>query len=186
MSAIQWSPDGKFALFETGQRTETPQVARIDLVPAQPKYGEERFEELFKAETPAARGGRGAENAEKPPVKPVEIEFEHIRERISMLPIGLSVNQPEISPDGKLLLVSATVAGQPNLYLFPLEETASPRPRLAAGGGRAARVARQLTSTPGAKTRAQFSPDSREVYYLEGRAGDRPSRWIPAPPGRWR
>ena len=28
-------------------------------------------------------------------------------------------------------------------------------------------MARQLTATPGSKTQAQFSPDSREVYYLE-------------------
>jgi Tol biopolymer transport system component/C-terminal processing protease CtpA/Prc len=169
-TAIQWSPDGKFVLYETGQRTETPQVARIDLVPVQPKYGEERFEELFKPEAPRA-GGRGAANADpKPPVKPVEIEFEGIRERISMLPIGLPVSNPEISPDGKWLLVSATVGGQANLYLYPLEEDGPGAAGAAGGrgGGRGGqRVARQLTSTPGAKSHAQFSPDSREVYYLE-------------------
>ena len=54
-AAIQWSPDGKFLLYETGQRTETPQVARVDLVPRQPKFAEERFEDLFKPE-PARRG----------------------------------------------------------------------------------------------------------------------------------
>jgi len=170
-NSLQWSPDGKFILFETGQRTETPQIARIDLTPVQPKYGEEKFEELFKPEPPRA-GGRGAANADaKPPVKPVEIEFDGIRERISMLPIGLSVGNPEISPDGRWLLISAAVAGQPNLYLYPLD-----LPTPAAGGGGAGgrggrgggeRAARQLTSTPGAKTHAQFSPDSREVYYLE-------------------
>src|SRR5579871_424975 len=168
-SAIQWSPDGKFVLFETGQRTETPQVARIDLVPVQPKYGEDRFEELFKPEAP--RTGRGGANAEaKPPVKPVEIEFEGIRERISMLPIGLSVSNPEISPDGKWLLVSAAVGGQSNLYLYPLDPSGEGAPATGGrGGGRGGeRVARQLTSTPGPKTHGQFSPDSREVYYLEG------------------
>jgi len=168
-SGIQWSPNGKFLLYETGQRTETPQVARIDLVPPQPKFGEERFEELFKPEAP--RGGRGAANADaKPPVKPVDITFDGIRERISMLPIGLPISNPQISPDGNWLLVSATVGGQPSLYVYPLEETPG---RDAAGGGRGGRgggegrVARQLTSTPGAKTHAQFSPDSKEVYFLE-------------------
>ena len=34
----------------------------------------------------------------------------------------------------------------------------------AAGGGQS----RQLTTTPGAKTNAQFTSDSREVFYLEG------------------
>ena len=169
-SSIQWSPDGKFVLYETGQRTETPQVARIDLVPVQPKYGEEKFEELFKPEAPRA-GGRGAANADvKPPVKPVELDFEGIRERISMLPIGLAVSNPEISPDGRWLLVSATVGGQSNLYLYPLEEagpSASDGTGGRGGGRGGERVARQLTSTPGAKNHAQFSPDSREVYYLE-------------------
>ena len=60
-------------------------------------------------------------------MKPVEIDFDDIRERISMLPIGLSVNQPQISPDGKWLLFSANVGGQANLYLYPLDETAAAR-----------------------------------------------------------
>ena len=168
ISSIQWSPDGKFVLYETSQRTEIPQVARIDLAPVQPKYGEDRFEELFKPE--ARAGGRGAGTDAKPPVKPVEIDFEDIRERISMLPIGLTVSNPEISPDGRWLLVSALVGGQVNLYLYPLEE-AGRGGAAAAGGGRGGRggerAARQLTSTPGAKSHAQFSPDSKEVYYLE-------------------
>ena len=41
--------------------------------------------------------------------------------------------------------------------------------RPADGAGRqAARAPRQLTTTPGAKTHAQFTADSREVFYLEG------------------
>jgi tricorn protease len=168
VNAIQWSPDGKFVLYETSQRTETPQIARIDLKPRQPNYTEERFEELFKPEAPAPRAGRGAANAEtKPPVK-VEIDFEDIRSRISMLPVGIGLNQPQISPDGKWLLFSASVAGQANLYLYPLDETSG---RGGRGGGRGGegegRGVRQLTSTAGQKSRAHFSPDSREVYYLE-------------------
>ncbi len=164
-SSMLWSPDGKFLLYETGQRTEPPQVARIDLVPHQPKFAEERFEELFKPEPPRA-GGRGATADAKPPVKPVEIEFDGIRERLSMLPIGLTAANPQISPDGKWLLVSATVAGQSNLYLYPLEDAARSGGR-AGGRGGAERNARQLTTTPGAKTHLQFSPDSKEIYYLE-------------------
>ena len=160
-TSIQWSPDGKFLLYETGQRTETPQVARIDLIPRQPKFGEERFEDLFKPEPP--RGGRGAAEADpKPPVKPVEIVFDGIRERVSMLPVGLPISNPQISPDGRWLLVSAAVGGQPSLYLYPLEETQG-----RGGPTGEARIPRQLTSTPGAKTRAQFSPDSKEVYFLQ-------------------
>ncbi len=150
-SSVEWSPDGKYLLYVTGQRTEMPAVARIELTPHQPKFGEEKFEDLFKPEEP-----KSAHEA-KPAAKPVNIDFDEIRERISMLPIGLAASNPQISPDGKSLLLTAAVAGQTNLYLYPLEETNSTEPR----------VAKQLTSTPGAKRSAQFSPDSKEVFYLE-------------------
>jgi Tol biopolymer transport system component/C-terminal processing protease CtpA/Prc len=169
ISAIQWSPDGKFILYDTSQRTETPQVARVDLMPRQPNYNEEKFDDLFKPEP--ARAGRGAAAEAKPPVKPVEIDFEDIKSRISMLPVGLSVAQPQISPDGKWLLFSANVGGQTNLYLYPLDETpggGGRGGRGGGGGGGEARGPRQLTSTAGQKSRAQFTPDSREVFFLEG------------------
>lgn len=162
VNSIRWSPDGTFILYETGQRTETPEVARINLIPPPPKFTEERFEDLFKPEPPAR--GRGGANAEKPPVKPVQIEFEGIRQRISFLPIGLSVNNLTISPDGKSLLFGAQVAGQNNLYIYSLDATpAAGRGGRGGGGG----GARQLTSTPGQKSHPQFSGDSKEVYYLE-------------------
>ena len=53
----------------------------------------------------------------------------------------------------------ATAAGQQNLYVYSLDELAD---------GPA--VARQLTSTSDPKTSAKFSPDSREIYFLEGGA----------------
>jgi Tol biopolymer transport system component/C-terminal processing protease CtpA/Prc len=167
INSIQWSPDGKFILYETGQRTEIPAIARIDLLPRQPEYAEEKFDDLFKPEPP--RAGRGAAAEAKPPVKPVEIDFDDIRERSSMLPIGLTVNSPQISPDGKQLLFSANVGGQTNLYLYPLEEAegGGREGRGGRGGGGEARGPRQLTSTPRPKSRAHFTPDSKEVFYLE-------------------
>ncbi len=161
VDSLRWSPDGTFILYETGQRTETPQIARINLIPPPPKFTEEEFENLFKPEPPArGRGGVGADA--KPPVKPVEIVFEGIRERISFLPIGLSIDDPAISPDGKSLLFSASVGGQSNLYLYSLDPTARGRGGRGGGGG-----ARQLTSTPGRKSHPQFSSDSKEVFYLQ-------------------
>jgi C-terminal processing protease CtpA/Prc len=50
----------------------------------------------------------------------------------------------------------ASAAGRSNLYVYPLDELS----------GEPA-VARQITSTTGGKSDAQFSPDSREIYYLE-------------------
>ena len=79
-----------------------------------------------------------------------------IRRRASVLPVGVDTGVQTISPDGKTLLLTAQAAGRQNLYAYSLDELA-----------REPAVARQLTSTPGFKSDAQFSPDSKEVYYLE-------------------
>ena len=166
VNSLRWSPDGTYILYETSQRTETPEVARINLIPPPAKFTEERFEDLFKPEPPA-RGRGGAAAAEKPPVKPVEIVFEGIRERISFLPVGLSINNATISPDGKSLLFGASVGGQNNLYLYSLDAEAGGRGGRGGRGGGGGGGARQLTSTPGQKSHPQFSNDSKEVYFLE-------------------
>ncbi len=100
----------------------------------------------------------------------VEIDFNDIRSRISVIPVGLTVNQPTISPDGRQLLFSSNVGGQTNLYLYPLDATGGGRGGRGGGEGRGGegRGPRQLTQTGGQKSHAQFTPDSREVYYLEG------------------
>ncbi|MFN0122799.1 MAG: S41 family peptidase, partial [Blastocatellia bacterium] len=96
----------------------------------------------------------GAANNEA--AKPVEIVFDGIRRRLRPLDTGLNVIAQSISPDGNQMLLTAIAAGRPNLYVYPLDELS-----------REPAVARQITSTPGFKSDAQFSPDSREVYYLE-------------------
>ena len=90
------------------------------------------------------------------PATPVDIVFDDIRRRLSLLPVGVDVAAQTISPDGRSLLLTATAEGQQNLYLYSLDELA-----------REPAVARQLTSTAGAKADAQFTPDSREIFYLE-------------------
>ncbi len=171
-NTISWSPDGTFLIFDSGQRTENGQVARVDLIPRTPKLREDQFRDLFKEETPRtpkqppaepqatpapAPSATPANEAKgKPALKPVVITFDQIRQRLSLLPVGIDVRSQTISPDGKWVLMTAAVANQVNLYTFSLDELA-PGPF----------VARQLTSTPGFKSAAQFSPDSKEVYYLE-------------------
>jgi tricorn protease len=164
IGTVVWSPDGKFLLYDTGQRTEEPQIARVDLVARQPKFAEDRFDDLFKPEPPRA-AGRGPASEAKPAVK-VEIDFTDIRQRISMLPIGLPVANPQISPDGKWLLFNAAVGAQGNLYVYSLDDTRSGG-RGGGRGGAGARGPRQLTTAPGPKTHALFTADSREVFYLE-------------------
>ena len=54
-SRLAWSPDGKYILFDTSQRSETPQLARVDLVPHVPAFREDQFTELFRQQsTPGA------------------------------------------------------------------------------------------------------------------------------------
>ncbi len=143
----------------------------MDLIPKTPKFREDQFRDLFKDELPSpgmppasATASKRAEavttpgfpaQRQKTPPK-VQITFEGIRRRTRILPIGLDAGRIRISPDGKTLLFTAAAAGQLNLYTYSLDELAKEPP-----------VARQLTSTPAAKSDAQWSPDGKEVYYLE-------------------
>ncbi len=54
-SNLAWSPDGKYILFDTAQRAETAQLARVDLMPHVPVFREDQFRDLFrKQSTPGA------------------------------------------------------------------------------------------------------------------------------------
>lgn len=186
-NTVSWSPDGAFVLFDTGQRTETIQLARVDLLPRTPRFREDQFRDLFKEETPrnvtpATRpeplpaspepprdlpspspspGATASPEDKKPTAKPVQISFEEIRRRLSLLPVGIDVNYQTISPDGKWVAMIASAANQENIYIYSLDELS-----------RDPVVSKQLTSTPGSKSSAQFSPDSKEIFYLEnGRIG---------------
>lgn len=161
--SLAWSPDGTYVLFGTGQRTEPGRLARVDLILRTPKFREDQFRDLFTEPTrptpatpPSAAPAPAAAPARRgapPSVQPV---FADIRERLSLLPVGLDVRTVTISPDGKTAVVVASSAGTSNLYAWSLDELATGRP-----------VARQLTTTPGAKADPQFTPDSKQVYYLD-------------------
>lgn len=167
--SLSWSPDGSYLLFDTSQRTEDGFIARVDLKLRSPKFREDQFRDFFKQEnpkdrqpptpstTPAVPDSRGTASAveKKDESKQTEIVFEDIRRRLSILRPGISINEQTISPDGKTLLVTASAEGQFNLYTINLDELATDT------------SARQLTSTSGFKSNAQFTPDSKEVYFLE-------------------
>jgi Tol biopolymer transport system component len=173
--SLSWSPDGTYLTLATAQRTEPGDVIRIDLLPRTPKFREDQFRDLFKEEQPKTppepprpstpATPEQATTAPTPPAppsaaasraKPTEIVFDDIRRRASSLPTGVDVTRQEISPDGKWLLLTASAAGQQNLYVYSIDELS-----------REPAVARQLTSTPGQKRSAHFTSDSKEVYYLD-------------------
>ncbi len=179
-NSVSWSSDNSFILFDSSQRTEQGSLARIDLKLRTPKFREDQFRDLFKEENPRQKpqtqpNVQPSPNSSPTPnpspspsaspvlnaiennddVKSAAIVFEDIRKRLSLLPTGVDVGSQLISPDGKTVLVSASSQGQFNLYALPIDELATDN------------SAKQLTSTPNIKSDAQFSPDSKEVYYLE-------------------
>jgi len=179
---ITWSPDGKYILLITGQRTEGAHVARIDLVPHTPKFREDQFRDLFKEETPSDKtqpsapersdakppddstkntGDKKSDDADTKPGKKVppktEIIYEGIRDRVTLLPTGLDVDSEMISPDGKWLAMLAGRGQDENVYVYSLDELAKEPP-----------VAKQLTATATPKSDLHFAPDSKELLFLDG------------------
>ena len=63
-NTIAWSRDGTYLLFDTGQRTEHGQLARVDLTPRTPKFREDLFRDLF------TRAARDLRNPQEPPGTP--------------------------------------------------------------------------------------------------------------------
>ncbi|HEV2280440.1 MAG TPA: S41 family peptidase [Acidobacteriaceae bacterium] len=183
---IAWSPDGKYLLFETAQRSENVDLARVDLTPHVPKFHEDELRDLFHGPaTPNAPPGQPQTNPAEPektpeapkeaePQKepksgaekestakkngPIPIDFDGIRDRLTLLPIGMSVMDPVISPDGKTVVFSAMVANHLNLYAYSLDEMAKEPP-----------VPRQLTTTAARKSNYYFSPDSKSLIYLDNK-----------------
>ncbi|MCI0366445.1 MAG: hypothetical protein L0219_21490, partial [Phycisphaerales bacterium] len=67
-ATVSWSPEGTFLLFDTGQRTEPRQIARVDLIPRTPRFREDQFRDLFREESP--RPSRPAEAPQQQPAEP--------------------------------------------------------------------------------------------------------------------
>jgi C-terminal processing protease CtpA/Prc len=162
---ISWGNDNKFILFNTGQRTENTYVARVDLVPQSPRFKEDQFQSLFTEQAPATNPTAPKKtalvdtmfkSAPKSKKETFKVVWEGLRQRLSLVPLGVDVNAHAISPDGNTLAVIATAAGQTNIFTYTLDElTKEPA------------VLKQITSTPNFKNGLQFSSDGKEVFFLE-------------------
>ncbi|MDW8212450.1 MAG: S41 family peptidase [Roseiflexaceae bacterium] len=87
----------------------------------------------------------------------VAIVFDGIERRLRLLtPPQMDAIALCISPDGRDLVCSATIAGRQNLWTLPLDES------------RVDQGPRQLTSTSGAKSHAWFTSDGKYLYFLDG------------------
>lgn len=96
-------------------------------------------------------------NGAAKPVNAVEIVFEGIERRTRFLtPTQLDADAMCISPDSRDLVFGAAVAGKYNLWTLPLDEARSHMPP------------RQITSVASYKDAAQFSPEGKQLFFLEG------------------
>ena len=190
VGTVSWSSDGTFILFDTSQRTENGSLAIVELKLRAPRFREDQFRDLFRQENPRDKPSvvpnaptPTPNTSPSPSVSPIpdvspspaavspsdlvtpekaednskrtEIVFNDIRRRLSIVPTGVDISGQVLSPDGKTVLVLASSEGQFNLYTLSLDELNSDP------------TARQLTSTANFKSDPQFSPDGKEIYYIE-------------------
>lgn len=149
----EWSADGKYIYFGTSQRTENARIARIELKAGTKAFKEDAFYELFDAAKSDKTKGTAADKKDS---SNVEIAFEHIRDRLTLLPFDVSIGSYVISHDGKKMAFTTNQLGQQSLFLYPLDEAQdNPRPQL-------------LQSARGGKNALQFTADDKQLYYLQG------------------
>ncbi len=145
-ASVEWAPDGEAIYFRSGQRTENSYIVKIDLRIKDKPLREDKFDELFSTATLGKKDEK----------KATAIDADGIKRRVALLPLDLDAGDFVISPDGKLLVLSAQSGQQTQFYTVSLDP-------LQAGP----LIPRQLTSSAGAKTSPRFSADSKDVYFLD-------------------
>ena len=114
-SSPQWSADGTYIVYRTGQRTEPGEMIKVDLVPAPPTFDEEAFRALFEQpdevvdpdEEETTDSEEAPSDAAPEPGEPVEvpdevvIDWEDIRRRGGVVPTNFSVGSILLHPDGE-------------------------------------------------------------------------------------
>ncbi|WP_263379205.1 S41 family peptidase [Granulicella paludicola] len=192
-SHLAWSPDGKYILFDTAQRAETPQLARVDLVPHVPVYREDQFTDLFRKQSSPGAPDTPSHTETTPGTEPAAPASEPSPEPADSKPEAKADAKAEAKPAAKkkpepTLIVFEGIRSRLTLLPIDLElrfPVISPDGKtlafLADVSGtqniytysldelsREPATPRQLTSTAGSKSNIAFTPDSKSLYYLEG------------------
>jgi tricorn protease len=152
MNSVHWAAAGHQLLFVTKQRTESGQIARVAFVEDQPQFAEDKVRGLFQDGQPGSN--------HKPKVIPSDLRG--MRDRTQLSSVGPDVQELVNSPDGKWIAFSANVPanndpGNQRVYAIATDA--------AFGDSGAAPIL--LTSTPKSKQFLGFSPDSKEVFFLD-------------------
>ena len=195
-SRIAWSPDGKYILFDTSQRSENPQLARVDLVPHVPAFREDQFTELFRQqstpgapETPTDSPSKSAPPPASMPETPASAPpAEPDPAQPAPAPTPARSDRPR--PPRKIEPTQIVFEGiRSRLTLLPIHlelrlPVISPDGKTLAfiatvadqtniytysldELSREPATARQLTSTSAFKSSLAWSPDSHTIFYLE-------------------
>ncbi len=108
---IRWSPDGKYLLMSTAQRTEDGQIARIDLVPHTPRLHEDQFRDLFKEEKPTT----------SPNSPPDETDTDKDKDHKDTASAGASAEKQTSTPKSPSDLVKEDTKGEKAKEKKPIE-----------------------------------------------------------------
>jgi tricorn protease len=156
VNSIHWAARGHQLLFVTKQRTESGHIARVTFVEDQPKFAEDKVRRLFRDEQP----GSGANHKSTA----ISLDFRGIRDRTRLSPLGLDIQEIINSPDGKWIALAAlipanNVDSNARVYAVPAD----------AAFREPATAPTLLAATSDSKQFLGFSPDSKEVFYLDGK-----------------
>ena len=188
---VTWSPDGSSLFFDSSQRTEAGQVARVDLVLRTPKFREQAVPRPVQGGVEAGTGGRPPRAGAKPAGdaakadtlrKPAEIVRDGLRTRLTLLPVGVDVALRDREPGRQ----AAPDARRRRGLGQPL-----PLPARRALGGAPRRPAADLdrraaSAAPSSARTAKRSTTSRTAASSRSRSRAASRRSSPSPRGwRW-
>ncbi len=200
-SNLTWSPDGKYILFDTAQRAETAQLARVDLVPHVPLFREDQFRDLFRKQSvPGAPDTPASPPERSDPAAPTGGVGEAEQQTAPQDTPDMRRPSPaRPKPAEATRIVFEGI--RERLTLLPLGGLGVRYPVISPDGKTLAFLAdvagqqniytysldesarepvtpRQLTSDPGAKNDIAWSPDAKAIFYLQSapaRAGEPPA-----------